>query len=265
MKLFCDKTFSTNTWSQNNGSGSVSSIGGGVMFVGIGCERFTSYLIRPGETIKFRVKAKTTQAAGGFIRFDVETKGTLYDNINIPVSVDIDVYEMTYTCPASMSAGVCVIISLGNSSSAKSNTITRFIDPDVEILNSCVSVAPLRSIAFALVNVSKSVSGGAIINQGFINFGISEIQVNSSYVRIILDHSYTDYANSIQNKRPLPFLTPTHEGGSMVYCCGSVGVVDTNSDKRLKLDVYFYDSASKAAINPTTITNCYFTIEVRSI
>lgn len=264
MNLFCEKNFSTNSWVSVTGSGSSTVNSGLLQITGAGTQRYMSYLIRPGDTIKVRVNAKCVGAAGGFVSLDIETKGTSYDSISLPISPDFDIYELEYTCPVGTADGVAVMFVVGNNSSATGSTVSSFFNPCVSLIGGSVATAPLRSLAWGLINVSKSQPNGAIVNQGFSNYGIADLAISSTSLRIIFDHTYVDYLNSIQIKRPLVFITPTQEGGSMVYCCGSIGINNGNSDKRLKADVTFYSSSTGTLIDPTTITNAYFCIELRA-
>ncbi|QXG07654.1 hypothetical protein [Erwinia phage Snitter] len=260
IDLMCERNFGTNFWqSQGNGLTASDSV---LTITGQSSQRYATYMVYPGQTLFFRVNARCMGAIGGVVKLEAENKGTIVDNIDLPVSPDYQVAEVSYTCPPNKLTGVAVMAIVANTGNATAATVSNFYAPSVRLAGGCGGVSAMRTLACGLIHIASSLADKVEINSGFINDGIASISATATTITIVTEHVYADWVNVMQGKRPLAFITPTSEGGAMLYTAGSIGPV-SGSDQRIKVDIQLWDPSTKAVINPTTVANAYFTFEIK--
>jgi len=259
IDLFCgqgfDSTYEPWIAANTGGSGSVSTSGRVLTTVGSSPQRYCSYLVQPGETIEFSVKAICTGAAGGFISIDTVSKGSTWDAIEIPVANTWKNYKVTYTCPFSYLDGIEVFCVVGNLfATSTASTTAKFTDPAVKLIGAKNSKPPIRSLGTGMI---RNISGSQGIHSGFFNHGVYSVTFSSTDVVIKLNHVYTDSA-SFAAKRPLVFCQASADAGFLTVLAGGVSL---DTDDRLKFTLKYYDAAG-VVINPTTTLNTYVQFNV---
>lgn len=262
MELYCDKAFGVDNgaWVYANtiGGGSYSVSNGVAVFNGASPLLYTSYLIQPGETIKFSVTAVGV-VAGGIIAIDIEDRGEgNFDLIQVPAVATHDRYEIAYTCPLSETDGVVAIIAIGNGASFSSgSTVTRFYDPRVELIGGTIHCAKLRTMASGLIRLTTSGRG---LHPTFFSSGVYSITVSSTDITVTLPHVYGVPSETVATKRPLVFVSATPDYG---FLHAQAGGMTTDANSRLYFTIRLYDAAG-AVLNPSTIVNAYIAFEVKS-
>lgn len=262
MKLFCDPTFATSpgqwTTSDTGGSGSKSVSNGLVTFTGNSEQLYTSYYLRPGETLKFSIMAKCTGAVGGTVAIDVDTKGEGVDVIALQVKNSFERYEVSRTCPLSKTTGEMVMVVIGNlSATSTASTVSSYYDPEVEIIGTTVYSPPLRSLAAGLIRI---LGGVVSVNPSFFSHGIYSVSLTATYIKVKLNHVYVTGADTFTPNRPLIFVSPAHDNGAMIVMAGGIQL---DTDNRPFFFIYLYNTTG-AVINPTTANNVFVNIDVKA-
>ena len=262
MKLFCDPTFATSpgqwTSKDEGGAGTKVVSNGLVTFTGDSEQLYTSYYLRPGETLKFSIMAKCTGHVGGTVAIDVDTKGEGADVIKLKVKNSFERYEVSRTCPLSKTTGEMAIIVIGNlNATSTGSTVSSYYDPEVEIIGTTVYSPPLRSLATGMIRV---VSGAVSVNPTFFSHGIYSVSLTATYIKVKLNHVYVTGADTFDPNRPLIFISPAHDNGAMIVMAGGLQL---DTDNRPFFFIFLYNTTG-ATINPTTATNVFVSIDVRA-
>lgn len=247
MQLFCDPSFSLNTWAQQ-GTASKGVVSNGVLTVtGTEYYRFFKYSVSPGDSINVTITAKAN-SAGAIISLDYGTVGNIWDRVYAAVSPSYNTYSMQYTHPLSAAEPIDVFLRVGNDYQATSTSVSQFLLPQVE-LQSPSNASFMRTLATGHVIVGTGNTGGATLHAGYFSYNIAAVSATASAVTVVLNSKLPQYYSLSNSTRvPVVIITPTNNSTPYIWTVGPVAPV-SSSDARLQFTVQAFDPATGVAID----------------